>query len=506
MHMDEPIITLQNVSVEYPREGLPSITALDNINLAVRPGERVAVYGPNGSGKSTLLRVLAGLERPTSGTVSIFGFEAAKAELPANLRPRIGVVFQNPEDVFATETAADEIEFTLECHRPDQPADQAQITEILAGSELAHLAGRSLARLSGGEKQKVALATVLAVRPELLFFDEPTSYLDPPARREFLRHPVFTEQGDGRTTILISQYWDEIADYDRLVILEGGQIVYDGSPSEYMIPDSATSGTTVSLDPAWLAATGTSTADPLILVENLTQTAPVFPGVLPQALKDISFRIQPGERVALIGPTGAGKSTLAYHLAGLMAQFAGTIAIAGQHLDTKGRTAGRPPLALLFQNPDHHLFAETVAQDVAFGPHNAGFPKTGIVEHVDRSLNTAGLPVAEFGPRSPFEISGGEQRKAALAGTLALPAAVYIFDEPTAYLDRESAGRVESLINQLSAAGRAIIVISHDLPFVRRVCPRWLILDRGSLIYDGSLDDLENNPAPLRRIGFIEAN
>jgi len=503
--MDEPIITLQDVSAEHSREGLPSIIALDKINLAIRPGERVAVYGPNGSGKSSLLRVLAGLEQPTSGKVSIFGFDAGQAELPVNLRPRIGVVFQNPEDVFATETVTDEITFTLECHRPDRPVDPAQVAEILAGAGLAHLAERLLARLSGGEKQKVALATVLAVRPEVIFFDEPTSYLDPPSRREFLRHPVFTEQSDDRTTILVSQYWDEIVNHDRVLVLEGGRIVYDGSPSEYTMPSSATSGTTSNFDPAWLAATGTSMASPLVQVENLTQTAPVFPGSLPQALKNISIRIEPGERVALIGPTGAGKSTLAYHLAGLMPQFAGTIIIAGRSLDSRGRTVDRPPLALLFQNPDHHLFAETVAQDVAFGPHNAGFPKTDIAEHVGRSLNAAGLPLAEFGPRSPFEISGGEQRKAALAGTLALPAAVYIFDEPTAYLDRESATRVEALMHYLSEASRAVIVISHDLPFVRRVCPRWIILDRGSLVYDGSLDNLENNPEPLQRIGFIEA-
>jgi energy-coupling factor transporter ATP-binding protein EcfA2 len=504
MGMDEPIITLEDVKVDYRREGLPPIVALDHINVVLRRGERIAVYGPNGSGKSTLLRVLAGLEPPTSGHVSVFGFAMGNAEMPPDLRRRIGVVFQNPEDVFATSTVGEEIAFTLECRHPETPADRSDVAAVLAQSGLEHLAERPLSRLSGGEKQKVALATVLAVRPEVIFFDEPTSYLDLPSRREFLRHPVFIERGAERTTVLVSQYWDELAGYDRVLILEAGKIVYDGPPGDYTMPEASNAAPVGLLDPDWLDATSVPTADPVVRVDHLTQTAPVFPGSLYQPLNDISFGIRPGERVALVGPTGSGKSTLAYHLAGLMPSFAGTIGVAGRPLAPDSRSAERPPVALLLQNPEHHLFAETVAQDVAFGPRNAGFPKGEITTHTSRSLDIAGLPSGLFGPRSPFEISGGEQRKAALAGTLALPAALYIFDEPTAYLDRQSTMQVESLIYRLSEASRAVMVIAHDLPFVRRVCTRLIILAEGRLIYDGSLTELDSNPEPLQQIGFLE--
>jgi len=504
--MDKPLITLQDAGVEFRRRDRAPIKAISEISLDLHKGEKIAVFGPNGSGKSTLLRVMAGLERPSAGEITIFGFSARQEEPPSQVRQRMGFVFQNPEDVFATETVSDEIRFVLECRRPDAGVSEDEMQATLAEFHLAHLAGRPLNRLSGGEKQLVALASVLAARPEVVFFDEPTSYLDPPGRHEFLRHPVFTERQNERTTVLVTQYWEEAETCDRVLVLEQGHIINDGPPSEYTPPEAPKPSNLEQLDKDWLKAVAVHATDPLVVVDDLTQNTPVFPGELVNRLSDISFSIRPGERVGLVGPTGAGKSTLAYHLTGLMSKFVGKISISGQ--DVAGATGKnhRPLVALLFQNPDHHLFAETVAQDVAFGPHNMGFPKGDIASIVKRSLEIAGLPAQVFGPRSPFEISAGEQRKVALAGTLALPVAVYIFDEPTAYLDGKAAARVEALIYTLSAAGKAIIVISHDLPFLRRVCPRWMILNRGRLIYDGSLTDLVEHPAPLQKIGFLETD
>jgi len=501
--MGKPIITLRGVSIEYRRDDRTPIKAISDINLELHPGEKIAVFGPNGSGKSTMLRVLAGLERPNRGEVSIFGSAAQREGLPPHLRQRLGFVFQNPEDVFAAGTVADEIKFVLECHQPGALVTGEDLHAVLAELGLGHLANRPLNRLSGGEKQKVALASVLTVRPEVIFFDEPTSYLDPPARREFLKHPIFTEEGHARTTVLVTQYWEEAKTCDRTLILKNGRVIYDDTPSGYTPAEQPRPSDFQNLDEVWLNAVTSPATDPLIVVEGLQQITPIFPGELVCPLQDISFSIRPGECVGLVGPTGAGKSTLAYHLAGLMPKFAGRIAISRRAVTGTTPKSSRPPVALLFQNPDHHLFAETVTQDVAFGPRNMGFPKDVIASHVERSLETAGLPAREFGPRSPFEISAGEQRKAALAGTLALPAAVYIFDEPTAYLDSESAARVEALILALSAAGKAVIVISHDLPFLRRVCPRWIILDKGRLIYNGSLAKLDKHPEPLQKIGFV---
>ena len=500
--MNKPVISLRNVDVVYRREGRTPIAALSGIDLKLFPGEKVAVFGPNGSGKSTLLRILAGLERPATGEVEILDHNMGASDLPAVVRRRIGFVFQNPEDVFAAETVAEEIRFVLECQEPKVPVSDIGLRTLLAEAELAHLANRPLNRLSGGEKQKVALASVLAVRPEVIFFDEPTSYLDPPARREFLQHSVFVGEDYTGTTILVTQYWSETAYCDRLLMLEGGRIVYDGPPTEYTPPEAPPASRRAQLDEKWLAAVAAARTDPLIEVKDLCQTAPIFVGELSHPLSNLTFSVRPGERVGIVGPTGAGKSTLAYHLAGLMPKFAGGITIAGRALAAGDRKNDRPPVALLFQNPDHHQFAETVAQDVAFGPQNLNFPQAEIPAHATRSLQLAGLTPGEFGPRSPFEISGGEQRKAALAGTLALPAAVYIFDEPSAYLDSESAAHVESLIIALAKAGKSVLVISHDLPFLRRVCPRWLILDEGKFIYDGNLSELDTNPGPLKEIGF----
>ncbi|MFC1475739.1 ABC transporter ATP-binding protein [Candidatus Zixiibacteriota bacterium] len=501
--MGEAIVSLKNVGVEYRQETGTPVTALTAINLELYRGEKIAVYGPNGSGKSTLLRIMAGLERPAHGTATIFGHPTTTGELPADIRQCIGFVFQNPEDVFATETVGEEIQFALECRDNESLPESRNLTIILDKFNLTHLAGRKLARLSGGEKQQVALASVLAVAPEMIFLDEPTSYLDPPSRREFLQSPVFNDPPREHTTILVTQYWAEARTHDRVLILDRGRIIHDGPPDTYTLEEKQNTSTFIEFDDNWLTAVAAPLADPLLVVDNLRQTAPVFPGELIHPLQDISYTVRPGERVGIVGPTGAGKSTLAYHLAGLMPGHAGTIAIAGEKVSGKKKKSKRPPVALLFQNPDHHLFAETVAQDVAFGPRNVGIPRKTITTHVDRSLKLAGLPPDIFGPRSPFEISGGEQRKAATAGTLAMPAEVYIFDEPTAYLDCESAAQIEALLLSLAAAGKAVLVISHDLPFLRRTCPRWLILDRGKLIYDGTLEQINRDQTPLQKIGFV---
>lgn len=500
--MSDVILSLINVDVDYHPAGQPSVTALSNITIEIHRGEKIAVFGPNGSGKSTLLRVMAGLEPPSRGTAKMFGHPVTAAELPAEIRRRIGFVFQNPEDVFAAETVAEEIRFALECRDVEPAAIVSAVEQAMNQFGLAHLAGRRLDRLSGGEQQRVALASVLAGRPEVVFFDEPTSFLDPPSRTEFLQSAAFAETQGDITTVFVTQFLREVLGFNRLLVLEQGRIMYDGLPEEYEPVGTDNVAQIISLGHDWLEMVAAPQADPLLVVQHLTQTMPVLTGELTRPLSDISFVVRPGERVGIIGPTGAGKSTLAYHLAGLIPKFDGTISVSGMEIQSGMKKNVRPPVALLFQNPDHHLFADTVAQDVAFGPRNVGVAKEMIPAHVERSLKLAGLSPDIFGPRSPFELSGGEQRKAATAGTLALPAAVHIFDEPTAYLDLQAAGHIESVLLALAAEGKAVIVISHDLEFLRRTCLRWLILDRGRLIYDGVYADLKRDRRPLDAIGF----
>ncbi len=498
--MSDPVIKLQQVCVTYKASG-PALAGLD---LTVNEDKRLAVFGPNGSGKSTLLRVMAGLQRPTSGEVTILGRRTGAGTLPDEIRRRIGFAFQNPEEIFATDTVVDEIRFALECHRPGGQLNKENIQNTLIEFELDGLADRALTRLSGGEKQRVALASVLATRPDIIFLDEPTSYLDPPARREFLQNRLFADCTEKNTVVFVTQYWTEIQKFDRVIVLEQGQIIFDGEPGDFSPGDRQIGPGNIESGKLWFPPQSGEENKPAIEVDNLTQTISVFPGELVCPLHEITFAVNHGESVGVIGPTGAGKSTLAYHLAGLIEKFDGEITICGKEIPPPVREKEKPTAALLFQNPDRHLFAETVTDDVAFGPRNFGVPAEELDRRIQQALNAAGLDCAAFGGRSPFDLSGGEQRKAALAGTLALMANVIIFDEPTAYLDIESIGRLESLIGILTGSGRAVLVISHDLPFLRRVCPRWLILNQGELIYDGSLSDLAADAEPLQSIGFVE--
>ncbi len=488
--MGTPVVCLRDVSVTFRVNDPSPIRALQNITLEIDQGERVAIYGPNGCGKSTLLQVIAGLLPVSDGSCEILGTTPITDELPVEIRRRVGVVLQHAEDMFAQETVREELHFALQCAHPDQPPDTELVDSFLKLRHLDHLAGRSLNTLSGGERQQVALASVLINEPEMLLLDEPTTNLDPPSRNTFLKDEVFGVNAICQTIIMVTQHWGEVLLCERLLALDQGSITYDGRPNEYSLPDSKSSTVAINLPQSWLDGTNAPTANPLVVVENLSQTETIFPAELHNPLQDISFSIRPGEIVGIVGPTGSGKSTLAWHLAGLIPKYDGGIAIAGKPVKAKSQ---RSPVAVLMQNPERQLFADTVFDDVAFGPKNVGVARAEIPQLVQESLHLAGLPPEEFGDRSPFELSGGEQRKAALAGVLALPASLYILDEPTSYLDPEGVARVEALVHRLAAHGRAVVVIAHDLEFIKANAQRVLFIGKGKLIFDGSTDE----PLPL---------
>ncbi len=484
--MGAPVVRLRDVSVVFRPHDPAPITALQYVGLDVTAGERVAISGPNGSGKTTLLHVIAGLQPTSNGSIEILGANPANGELPAEIRRRVGVVLQHAEDMFAQETVREELHFALRCAYPDDPRETAEIDDLLRARSLDHLADRKLNTLSGGERQQVALASVLVVRPEVLLLDEPTTNLDPPGRREFVHHDIFGDANTAKTIIMVTQHWDEVKSCDRVLVLDQAQIAYDGTPAEYSHAEKHTPAVTIDIPKTWLHATAAPTSDPLVVVENLSQTETIFPAELPNPLQDISFSIQPGEIVGIVGPTGSGKSTLAWHLAGLIRKFKGGITVAGKPVNQKNH---RPPVAMLMQQPERQLFADTVFDDVAFGPKNIGIPKAAIPNLVRDSLQLTGLSADDFGHRSPFELSGGEQRKAGLAGILALPASLYILDEPTSYLDPESVARMEGLIHNLTSHGNSVIVITHDLEFIKGNVQRILFIDKGQLIFDGSASE-----------------
>ena len=224
----------------------------------------------------------------------------------------------------------------------------------------------------------------------------------------------------------------------------------------------------------------------MIRVEHLGFAYGSADGTARAALDDVSFAIEPGELVALAGAAGSGKTTLIQHLNGLLTAQQGRVAVGGHWLDTpKAQEAARHRVGLVFQFPEAQFFEETVFAEVAFGPRNRGWDEARIRHAVREALTQVGFDPDVVGPRSPFQLSGGEKRRVAIASTLAMGTEVLVLDEPTVGLDRRSAAAVEALLRQAHAAGRTVLCVTHDMDLIARLAHRVLVLDRGRLVFDG---------------------
>jgi energy-coupling factor transport system ATP-binding protein len=404
---------------------------LRDVALRIDDGEHVALLGASGSGKSTLLRALAGLVPhfhggTFAGNVVVAGRDTRETR-PSALAGDVATVFQDPEDQIVMARVANEVSFGLENLGTEPGEIWPRVEEALALVGAEHLAERATAELSGGELQRVALASALALRPRLLLLDEPTSQLDPAAAAAFFeiveRLPcavLVSEQRPARP----------LAHAQRVVFMDSGRIVLD-APREEAV--------------AWLAA-----ERPLYL--------PHEPGVScrlrdvsfaygeTQVLDGVSLEVRRGEVVALAGPNGAGKTTLAQIACGLLEPASGDV----EH----ARAAYLP------QDSGRHLVAERVLDEVALGAGE---------ERARRWLRRLGLD--EHADRHPRDLSAGERERLALAAVLALEPELLVLDEPTRGVDPERKAELARLLRS-EAPARGTLVVTHDLPFATEVADR----------------------------------
>lgn len=474
--------TLDRVTVTYRLPDGTRIDALRYVSLAIQPGERLAIVGANGSGKSALALGLAGLITPTAGQIALpEGDSQAGSDNPN----WAALVFQNPDDNLIARTVTEEIALTLE-HAVSPGEPKNAVDDVLGQFHIAHLADRAVARLSGGEKQALALACAFASRRRLIVLDEPTSHLDPPSRRGLLRLLTDPASWEQLTIVLITQYAEEARQFARIVHLEDGIVVYDG-PGDGWTPSPRPSGrifVSTEVIP--------SSSPPIITTTSLCQREqPGWP-LPPSPLTNISVTVNPGDAVGLSGPIGSGKSTLAFHLAGLIPAPSGTVT----------RESGRNLPVVLIQFPERQLFCPTILDDVIWGPVQKGVAKHAARATATQLLDRLQLPVAEFATRSPFALSGGQRRRAALAGAAACQAPLYILDEPTAALDAPGMRRLEDLLQDWHSTRTAFVIISHDLNWLARVTTRLWVMDAGEIQFDGLWSDSITLPPLLERLGF----
>jgi energy-coupling factor transport system ATP-binding protein len=466
---------------------------LDSISLSIQPGEFVLVTGPSGCGKSTLLRALAGLIPHASfahmrGRVVVDGLDTQEHPLPV-LAGHAGMVFQNPATQLFCLRVEEEVAFGPRNLGlpPDEVAQQ--VKWALAATGLEHLRGRQVNTLSDGEKQRLAIAAVLAMSPRILILDEPTSNLDWVGTRQVLS-TLESLRHQAATVVIAEHRTGEVGRLaDRVLVLEEGQRVANGPPDEVfarreLVHRLGVRRPTDHLQNNWAdlilpslsgaRESGTRESEnqdtDSLITDSLVELEGVVAGYgKSQVLDNLDLSIQRGELVALVGDNGAGKTTLARLLAGLIKPRQGKVQVRGR-------------VGLLFQNPLEQLFCDTVEEEVAFGPRNYGLLTPTLLED---TLAIADLEDLRY--RRTHALSGGEQQRTALASVLALQPDLIILDEPTMGQDWGHLTAFMDHVGRLNGRGVAILLITHDYELVHHYAQRVFLLRDGRIAVIGTL-------------------
>lgn len=486
--------------------------ALDDVTLEVCRGERVCVLGANGSGKSTLASVICGLLAPDEGDVELAGHAVCTGGVPdlaayRDARRQLGLVFQNPDDQIVTSVVADDVAFGPE----NLGVPRAQIS-IRVARELRRVAMEKYAhadpsRLSGGQRQRVCIAGALAMEPAVLVLDEPSSLLDVRGRAAIMR-VMGRLAAAGATLVHVTHFMDEALAADRVIVMQHGRVALEGTPDEVFATKNAQVIEALGLEMPFEArlaaalrqAEATSGAIAAPGAPSDEKPAAPAPAAEPPAIlaRDLGFSYGPGAQAldgvslevpvrattAIVGQTGSGKSTLLRLLCGLETADAGSLTVCGINAATKrGRRQVRRAVGYVMQHPERQLFAQTVAEDVAFGPRNQRLSAAEVERRVAHALDLVGL--ADRRDASPFELSGGQQRLAAIAGVLAMEPELLVLDEPTAGLDPRGRARLRALMADLAAHGVTLLQVTHSMEDAARA-DHVVVLDQSHVLAAGT--------------------
>ena len=603
-------IVVKDLSYQYTRrnendEVIETLSALSELNFSIEAGSFVCILGHNGSGKSTLAKLFNALQLPTEGTILVSGMDSREEKNIFPIRREVGMVFQNPDNQIIASVVEEDVGFGPE--NIGLPTDEIwqRVNNALSAVHMEAYRLKSPNHLSGGQKQRVAIAGTLAMEPKTIVLDEPTAMLDPSGRKEVLESVLELKRKKGISIILITHYMEEAVDADRILLMDSGKLVMDGSPREVFqnvellkeyrmdvplitelahklqkngFPIEKTILTKEELEEELFKLhregfvlkeeilkqdkeednpfskeqnielekmerqgeaevdlaqnENTVLGDYIVEVNHLSAIFQEGTAMESFALKDLSMKIRRGSLTAVIGHTGSGKSTLVQHLNGLIKVKSGEIFVSFREnpplvksgksflffkgkktvIEKKGRLslseegfdyrALRFKVGLVFQYPEYQLFEETVLADVMFGPLNQGKKREDAEALAKNALASLGIG-EELYAKSPFELSGGQKRKVAIAGVLAMGPELLILDEPTAGLD--PAGRDE-LFEEIAGLRRnyamTILLVSHSMDDVARYADEVLVLHQGELKLEGTVENVFSKKEELEAMGL----
>ena len=509
-------IEISNLTFKYENR---TDYALENVTLNVADNEFVLLAGASGSGKSTLLKCLNGLIPHRylgeySGEVKVSNRLVPSTQF-LDLALSVGTVLQEADKQLVSSIVEDDVAFGPGNLALPREEIERRVTYSLESMEILNLKERSIFAISGGQKQRLAIADILAMEPEILLFDEPLANLDSNGVR--LMQGIFRELHDKGKTILVAEHRTEEvlrANPTRVAVIDKGKILVDSHdpkilmnygdvikvPAEYVVDKYAQSPGKEMRSQLLTHVMPTTRGGELIRVENVTFE---YSGGI-RALNNINISINEGERIALLGNNGAGKSTLALSMVGLLKPTSGKVLIGGVETRDISPSEIAKTACLVFQNPFSMLFAKTVKEELQFGPKNIGIPSeewsTAITEAAKQ------CSIQHLLDKSPFASSFGEKKRICVGSVLTMKTSCIILDEPTAGQDYRSYSNFMNFITSLSQQVKTYVVITHDPDLAIEYTDRAIVLNDGKVIADGDTRSILANTRILSQGAIRETS
>lgn len=514
---------------------------LKGVDLTIKKGEFIALLGRNGSGKTTFSKQLNAILRPSEGTVTVDEMGTRDAEKLYDIRQHVGMVFQNPDNQMVAANVEEEVAFGPENLGMESDTIVARVKQALEQVRMWKRRKTAPNHLSGGQKQRIAIAGILAMHPDYIVLDEPTAMLDPKGRKEVMEALQRLNQEQEMTVILITHDMEEAALASRVILLADGQMRFDGRPEKFFgadallaemgmeaplsyrvrklidsdvfekkIGDARVEEATIDKREkvAEYDKTGREWEASSELVDkkknkkaeaetdeknqdllSLQHVSYIYsPGTAYEkvALDDVNLSLGKGEIVGLAGHTGSGKSTMIQLLNGLLKPTGGTVTFEGKDIHAKGYSGNylRSKVGMVFQYPEHQMICDTVWEDVAFGPGKQGLTGEACETRVEEALRFVDLP-EKYYQASPLQLSGGQKRRVAIAGVLAMQPEYIILDEPAAGLDAAGKREIFDRIRRMSREqGIGVLLVSHSMEDLAEYADRIIVLDDGKKILD----------------------
>lgn len=514
---------------------------LKGVDITIKKGEFIALLGRNGSGKTTFSKQLNAILRPSEGTVTVDEMGTKDADKLYEIRQRVGMVFQNPDNQMVAANVEEEVAFGPENLGMESDTIVARVKQALEQVRMWKRRKTAPNHLSGGQKQRIAIAGILAMHPDYIVLDEPTAMLDPKGRKEVMEALQRLNQEQEMTVILITHDMEEAALASRVILLADGQMRFDGRPEKFFgadallaemgmeaplsyrvrklidsdvfekkIGDARVEEATIDKREkvAEYDKTGREWEASSELVDkkknkkaeaetdeknqdllSLQHVSYIYsPGTAYEkvALDDVNLSLGKGEIVGLAGHTGSGKSNMIQLLNGLLKPTSGTVTFEGKDIHAKGYSGNylRSKVGMVFQYPEHQMICDTVWEDVAFGPSKQGLTGEACETRVEEALRFVDLP-EKYYQASPLQLSGGQKRRVAIAGVLAMHPEYIILDEPAAGLDAAGKREIFDRIRRMSREqGIGVLLVSHSMEDLAEYADRIIVLDDGKKILD----------------------